>query len=451
MHWKEPFKAPEGLWLPVDFTHLSDIFALQNDWQRLWSALTGRSGGSLMDHWIPGTINTIQSAAKPPMLQVKLIPAKRQLGEKGGKFSDYSGAGLIDELARLQNPDVGKRGDKEKFDRINLFVQTVLDDPNSEIEIPHDRNHILVHNSGRVLPLSHLGTGIHELILIAAFCTISENSIVCIEEPENHLHPNLQKSLIKYLSANTSNQYVIASHSNAFMVSGDHSVFHVSQKDGRTAVRPAVTPNEKHTICYDLGYLPSDILQANCCIWVEGPSDRLYLNHWISAKDDSLVEGLDYSIMFYGGRLLSHLSASDSDLDDFIALRRLNRRSAILIDSDKASSRAKLNETKKRLLSEFSEAPGFCWVTKGREIENYVDPSLLEEAISSVHTRSFSELLGTGQFDNSLKFRKNRRREIGVADKIGVARFVTGRAPDFGRLDLNRKVDELIQFIKAAG
>ncbi|ROT43839.1 hypothetical protein CHR62_15615 [Pusillimonas sp. NJUB218] len=33
------------------------------------------------------------------------------------------------------------------------------------------------------------------------------------------------------------------------------------------------------------------------------------LKHWIAAVAPELVEGLHYSIMFYGGRLLSHLSA----------------------------------------------------------------------------------------------------------------------------------------------
>ena len=47
------------------------------------------------------------------------------------------------------------------------------------------------------------------------------------------------------------------------------------------------------------------ILQANCVVWVEGPSDRIYLKHWIEAVTSELIEGLHYSIMFYGGRLLS--------------------------------------------------------------------------------------------------------------------------------------------------
>ena len=449
-HWKEPFAKPEGLWAPDGEAIILNVLPRHADVQRLWTALTGQSGGGLHEHWIPGILNSILTSFQPPNRKVKLIPAKRQLGQAGEKFDDFSGSGLIDELARLQNPDIGQRENKIKFEKINIFVQRVLDVNQSRIEIPHDRNRVLVHNNGRVLPINSLGTGIHELILLAAFCTIAENTIVCIEEPENHLHPNLQKALIRYLDSETKNQYIIASHSNSFLTSDDCSVYHVSLKDNHTSVRKAISPSEKHLICYDLGYLPSDILQSNCCIWVEGPSDRVYLNHWIWAKAPDLIEGLHYSIMFYGGRLLSHLSASDDDLADFIALRRLNRHSAIVIDSDKSSARGKINDTKSRLISEFSERPGFSWLTKGREVENYIRTDLIEEAIKSIHSKSFGKMNGTGQFDNLLNFKKKRSSDSKTADKIGVARFVAKRPADFSILDLNMRIEELTAFIRAA-
>ena len=59
--------------------------------------------------------------------------------------------------------------------------------------------------------------------------------------------------------------------------------------------------------------------------------------------------------MFYGGRLLSHLSAVDPEVEDYISLRRLNRNLVILMDSDRGKNGARINETKRRVRGEFDQ------------------------------------------------------------------------------------------------
>ena len=156
----------------------------------LWSSLTGAGGGGIEEHWIPQTLATLLNAQQESLTfpEVQLIPALRQIGPKSEKFADFSGRGLIDRLAEIQSPDHDKREERLIFDRINKFLQTVTGRVSAQIEVPHNREHILVHMDNKVLPLLSLGTGTHEVIMIAAFCTISENQIVCIEEPEIHLH-----------------------------------------------------------------------------------------------------------------------------------------------------------------------------------------------------------------------------------------------------------------------
>jgi putative ATP-dependent endonuclease of OLD family len=73
----------------------------------------------------------------------------------------------------------------------------------------------------------------------------------------------------------------------------------------------------------DLGYHASDLLQSNGVIWVEGPTDRLYLLKWLELTGLKAKEDLDFTIMFYGGRLLSHLSFGPDLTKELIPLLRV--------------------------------------------------------------------------------------------------------------------------------
>lgn len=436
----------------------------RDEWHRLWGSLRGMSGGGLREHWIPESVEAIKSAQSFVVPKINLIPAKRQIGPKSEGFKDYSGKGLIDRLAEIQSPDWNKREDREVFDRINLFVGQVTGDAGARIEIPHNREQILVHMGGRVLPLASLGTGIHEVILIAAFCTISNDQIVCIEEPEIHLHPLMQRRLIKFLNDNTTNQYFIATHSASFIETPGSAIFHVTHGGDQVYIRETILAEHRYEICADLGCRASDIVQANAVVWVEGPSDRIYIRHWLNCYDPDLVEGIHYSVMFYGGRLLSHLGAESDAIEDFISLRSLNRNSIVLMDSDKASAGAKVNETKRRISSAFSGSHELAWITAGREIENYVRPDLLHSCLSRIYPSTYGGMASTGKYDHALHFKRKgtaKRRSgqlagasggdlVSTVDKVRLAKEVSEREADLDVLDLKARIAEVAAIIRRA-
>lgn len=435
--------------LNLDISKIKPILGYQ-EWNNLWNALTNQSGGGLDQHWIPETIRHL--IRTPPVPNIHLIPAIRKIGESGTSPDDYSGIGIIERIARLQNPPLDKQELKSKFNDINQFVRTVLENDKVTLEIPFDRDMILVHMNNKTLPLTSLGTGIHEVIILAAAATLLDNSVLCVEEPELHLHPLLQKKLIKYLSDSTSNQYIFTTHSAHLLDTVGAEIFHVTNYSGKTVVSSIASTKEKSCICHDLGYKASDILQANCIIWVEGPSDRLYINNWLRHVDQYLIEGVHYAIMFYGGRLFSHISANDIDdsadnIDDFISVRKLNRNTCIVFDSDKRSSKAKLSPTKIRLKEEFDEGPGFAWITKGREIENYIDPDIIENCVKFVHP-SANTISNKGQWHNTLKYTKHKSKDEIVASKVKVAKYyVDNCTVSLDVLDLRQKILQLRKFI----
>ena len=388
---------------------------------------------------------------------LQLIPQFRRISS--GAYS-LDGTGVVELLAQWKAPEIGKDKDRDKFDKVQEFLRELLSMGDIELDVSREQSQLIVQRGGLRLPLGNYGTGIHQLIILAIAVLARSDSLIGIEEPEIHLHPLLQKAFLNFLIDKTTNRYVITTHSNAFLSRPhDSHIVHLWLEDGETKSRAVDTPVHVLQVLNDLGIRAADLLQANFVLWVEGPSDRVYVKRWLALAAPQLVEGIDYSIMFYGGRLLSHLTLSresvEPSADDLIKLLRINQHSGILIDSDRKKKSDDLNTTKARVVEECKSSGVFCWVSAGREIENYLIPECLSAAYDKVVQKKGAVTLGAYQkLEEALEEAYKSDWRAGYAydtDKPGFARLIAAEISEVGgKLDLKEKVTELVAAIRAA-
>ncbi len=313
------------------------------------------------------------------------------------------------------------------FEPDGTFTDIVVEqDPNGFWEIRMAEEH-----KGYV-PLSHTGSGIKTILLVLIFLHLVpqiehralKQYIFGFEELENNLHPALQRRLLGYLrriALNEGCRFFLTTHSNVaidmFAHDRDAQVLHVTHDRKTASVKNVVTYVDNRGILDDLDVRASDLLQANGIVWLEGPSDRLYFNRWIELLSSGAIkEGAHYQCVFYGGRLLAHLSAAEPsvNVDDVVQILRVNRNAILIIDSDCADENEEINTTKQRLVREIDALDGIAWVTAGREVENYIPDAALRQLYkdAKVSNRTpysdFAETLDKIQSDEGKRFSRNK-------------------------------------------
>ena len=243
--------------------------------------------------------------------------------------------------------------------------------------------------------LSQSGSGLKTIILILLNLLVvpkvqeyADKQIhYGFEEVENNLHPALQRRVFDYIydfAVKNDIFIFLTTHShvaiNSFFGKKEAQIYHVIKENDVATIYKIETHLEKINILDDLNVKASDMLQSNGIIWVEGPSDRIYIKRWLEVFCNCIYEeGKHYQFMYYGGKLLSHYSTDETD--DLINILTTNRNSAIVLDSDKRAQQTAISSTKKRILTEFEKTNMFAWKTQGKEIENYVPMYAINEAL----------------------------------------------------------------------
>jgi AAA15 family ATPase/GTPase len=396
--------------------------------------------------------NFYESLKKLP--EVYYVPHTRAIGNNELQWNtELKASNIVAKLATYKSPKVGEDAKVKKFEQILEVLRNIFSNESIDIDIPSENPEIIIKMDGKRLELKRFGTGLNQLILLICSVVMHENALFCIEEPEVFLHPELQRKLINFL-AKTNNTYLITTHSNAFLDSQkDTAIFHVQNDGFSSKIYPVNSKKKGNHLLDDLGYRNSDLLQSNGIIWVEGPSDRIYIQKWISLLDEELIEGIHYSIMFYGGSSRSHITFSeDETTENFIELLKMNRNVWVHIDRDGDKEDTKPNKTKLRVICELSGSDtGSCWITNGREIENYLYKPAVDRWLESknIHLNEFTIDLNK-KFETIIESATNKKINYD-SSKVKFAREIVHFITDISNLDvldLKSKLEELVASIR---
>ncbi len=362
-------------------------------------------------------------------------------------------------LLRLSNPKKADRHLGPIFARIQSLFETLSGLRGAQLVPAGEESEILIRkSSGHMLPLRSLGDGIVHCLALAYELAYDGNRIFLIEEPELGVHPTLQRVFARFVNKERQQgQVIFSTHSSVFLNERNlDAVVRVSLVGGRSVANECSGYTDARTVLDDLGQRASDVLQANVCVWVEGPTDRLLVRHWLDLHQPSLKEGVDYQFVLYGGALVSYLAFGEGESDDLMNALRLSRNAVVIVDRDRATQAEPLKARAERVLREVAEAGGIGWCTSGREIENYIPLECINGTLKALGVRCELDNFGEGDRlsdrmaaleveDGQIWIRKYLDNKVRMIQKV----LTTIEERHLNVLDLKSRIEELAEYIVA--
>lgn len=210
---------------------------------------------------------------------------------------------------------------------------------------------------------SECGLGLQQLVLLLYFAIAAPAEVVLVEEPEVHMHPDMQRKVLYLMREYSTKQFIMTTHSNVFLDETLIDRVYQTSYDGTIHVDEATS---KAQMLGELGYSIVDNLLADIVVLTEGPSDIPIIEEFLMKM--GLYERFNIKFWPLGGDIMSRV-----DLSVFTQSYRV----VALIDQDPKSAKAR-----NRFKSECERHSIFVHQLSKRAIENYFTLDALRSVFS---------------------------------------------------------------------
>ncbi len=270
--WKTQLISWSGFVLVTDDVTVSAV-DLSTDFEKTASALVKADGGpvavsDVSDQEINQALTQLIGAMQG---RFALVSAIRDTITPVPGRSAVLGSEVQQNIQQLQQSP--NKEDEELYLNLERLYRDL-----TGLRIDPIQGRVNVRRGSARIPMYLEGGGLQEAcnLLYSLVSHQREGRIIGIEEPETHLHPSLQRRLHSIIQdVAKSSQLFIATHSPVFVGLAESTDTWIVQFVGREVKAKRLV--EFSEALAELGVLPSDIYFANRVVFVEGPSDQVFL------------------------------------------------------------------------------------------------------------------------------------------------------------------------------
>jgi hypothetical protein len=139
-----------------------------------------------------------------------------------------------------------------------------------------------------------------------------------------------------------------------------------------------------------MGVSNSSVLLANCCIWVEGISDRIYLKRYLELLqeygpvDRPYFEDLHYAFLEFGGNQVVHYDFSEEGNKKSINALKITNKLMLIHDRDHSKDKRHAWLTK--------QLGDRYYSLNALETENLLSPEVLKRTLGTFKKNGVAEL-----------------------------------------------------------